>query len=335
MRKKERLAKILMQSWLEKLLSLRKKNGLAILAYHSIQQLSDDYPFNPEIISATPDMFDQQMAFVRRYFNVINFHQLLEVWPSSETAPDLPPNSLMITFDDGYADNFLTAMPILQSHDLTAIFYVSTEFVDQQKLFWFDALAFFIFNMPAGRLTLSDGQFVATLDDTNRDVQRRKLGKFLQTVTDEQRLSVLNELKVKAGLEVSEAQAKYGSPLTWPQVKGLRSGGMEVGSHSVNHGFLDVLTTEELRHQIQMSKSVLEKNLEEEIVSFSYPNGNLNQDVIKAVSDAGYKFAVSYKHSIAIPTSANRFTLPRVHVETDVGLELFKGNLFFPEIFVR
>ena len=135
MGKKERLAKILMQSWVERLLVQKKRRYLSILAYHSVQEFTQDYPYNAENISAYPNIFAEQMDFVSKHFEVINFYDLIQyqqAYPNlsfSELLKQLPPNSMIITFDDGYADNLSNALPIMKSYGLTGVVYISTDFV--------------------------------------------------------------------------------------------------------------------------------------------------------------------------------------------------------------
>ena len=139
--KKQRLSELLELRFIQKLLLKRKMKHLSILAYHSIQPLQNNYPFNPEIISAEPETFRKQMAFVKKYFNVINFKQLHEIYQNNQ---QLPPNSLIITFDDGYSDNFGTMLPILEEFDLTACVYISTNYINENHVFWFDEVAFIL-----------------------------------------------------------------------------------------------------------------------------------------------------------------------------------------------
>ncbi|HBF07620.1 MAG TPA: hypothetical protein DHW71_01720 [Gammaproteobacteria bacterium] len=342
MGKKERLAKILMQSWVERLLVQKKRRHLSILAYHSVQEFTQDYPYNAENISAYPNVFAEQMDFVSKHFNVINFYDLVRyqsAYPNllfPQLLKLLPPNSMIITFDDGYADNLNIALPIMKSYGLTGVVYISTDFVDQQKLFWFDEVARCMQVLPEGPINIFNNRFSVHLNDTNREKQRRAFGRFLQTLTDNERLEAIEELRHISQYNFDSCKFSCGMPLSWEQVRQLRSEGIEIGSHTRNHGFLDVMNEEELLDQIAGSKEQIESQIGESIVSFSYPNGNFHQGVVDTVKEAGYQFAVNYKHNIAKSSiKLNRFLLPRLHVETDMSMSLFKGNLLMPSTFVR
>jgi len=337
--KKARFAKLIMSHWTERFFALRNRRHLSILAYHSVQDEVDHYPFNSEIISAYTDIFEQQLLFINKYFNVINFHDLVAytggVNDQATLSKKLPPNSLIITFDDGYADNATRVMPMLKNADMTAVVYVSTDYIDQQNLFWFDEVAYLMRHLPEGKLELAQGRFKVVLGADDRESQRRAFGRFLQSLTDAVRLEVLDEFRKKADISIDPEKFHFAAPLTWDQIRDLRKGGIEIGSHTKSHGFLDVMTDAELVEQVSGSKARIEKELGEKIVSFSYPNGNLHEGVTQVVMDAGYSFAVCYDHAIAHLHAVNPLVLPRIHVETDVCMALFKSNLLLPEIFVR
>ena len=83
---------------------------LMVVLYHRVLDIGaeDDYPADPELISATPRDFETQMSFVRRHFNVIRFAQVID---AMDRGVALPPRSLLITFDDGHFDNYAHAFP--------------------------------------------------------------------------------------------------------------------------------------------------------------------------------------------------------------------------------
>lgn len=335
--KKERLARLLTQPIFEQLLLKRKLNRLSLLAYHSIQPEMTKYPFNAEIISAFPDVFEKQLAFLKRHFNVINFAQLAELSQDNGRylASDLPPNSLILTFDDGYADNLHVAAPMLKAHDLTAVVYVATDYIDNGAIFWFDELAYLMKRMPTGPLNLGGGLFRIDVKSQDRERERRALGQFLQTVNDSERIKILEEFRTHSTVVVQQDDLPLAKPLTWSEVQKLTECGIEIGSHTMSHGFLDSMSSEEIKLQVIGSKARIEEVLSRPVLSFSYPNGNFNTRVRQAVVDAGYRFAVSYQHGVCTRFEQDQFLLPRLHVETDVSMSLFKANLLLPELFAR
>jgi len=304
-------------------------NGrLTVLAYHRIGSLpGEDYPFQDEIISATPDEFDRQLEFVKTHFNLVNFHQLAEMDKKNEPYP---PRPAIITFDDGYADNYSEALPILRSHGLTATIYVSTHFIDAQEPFWFDMLSYYVMRMKAGLLQINRGSIKIDLTDQNRRSVRRDIGRALRVVSDKTRKLILNE--------PTTDELELVRTMTWDEIRQLDGAGIEIGSHTVSHPFLVQLTDRELRHELAESKERIEEETGTTVSSLSYPSGgseNFDARSVRLARELGYSFAVSYDHKIATVANMDRYAVPRVHVEPDVKLPLFKANMLLPALFVR
>jgi len=84
---------------------------LAVLAYHRIAEVDPDSPWDPELISVTPDEFRRQLAFLKRHFRPVTSEEVVR-WKRGEFA--MPANPVVVTFDDGYLDNYRVALPLLQ-----------------------------------------------------------------------------------------------------------------------------------------------------------------------------------------------------------------------------
>lgn len=336
--KKQRLAQLLFgaNDIAERVLARRTSDRLLVLAYHRICDLPGDrYPFQHEIISATPDEFDRQLEFLGRHFNVTNFHGLSEALDDGTTIPD---DSVVITFDDGYADNYYTALPILDSHGLTATVYVSTGFIDAQKPFWFELLSYYVMRMRPGPLSLNRGNFRLELTNTNRRAVRKSIGQALRAVSDSTRHCILEELQQQSGVEPSDEELDLVRPLTWDQIRELHGAGIEIGSHTVSHPFLVQLDEPQIVQELATSKARIEDETGGPVTSLSYPTGGsqyFDARSVRIASDCGYRFAVSYDHATARTTELRPFEIPRIHVEPDVSLALFKANMMLPRIFVR
>ncbi len=112
---------------------------LTVLAYHRIADVSDPgFDTYVSNVSASPRAFRAQLDHVRRHFDVIDLERLL-AW--LEGSADLPRRSLLVTFDDGYRDNFEHAYPALRERGLPAVLFVTTGFVDSGRALYWDRLA--------------------------------------------------------------------------------------------------------------------------------------------------------------------------------------------------
>src|SRR5215472_8091626 len=84
-------------------LSLRRQRGLGsiwltVLTYHRVAPAEDAYVFDDGVLDATPESFERQVAFLKRWFRIIGLDELT----AFRRGAPLPPNPLLLTFDDGY-----------------------------------------------------------------------------------------------------------------------------------------------------------------------------------------------------------------------------------------
>ena len=111
--------------------------GLLILTYHRISEdvVADD----PLQVSAAT--FARQMAFVKHHLHVISGEELAAC--VARRMP-VPGRSCLITFDDGWADNYSRALPVLTGHGLPAVVFLSTDFVGTARVFWHENLRAYV-----------------------------------------------------------------------------------------------------------------------------------------------------------------------------------------------
>jgi len=100
--------------------------------YHRIADLTND----PWQLTVSPDNFEQQLKVLQTKYKLISVRELL----THLTKKSIPSTTVCITFDDGYSDNYLAAKPLLEMYNCPAVFFVSTQYVNQQKSFWWDEL---------------------------------------------------------------------------------------------------------------------------------------------------------------------------------------------------
>ena len=130
--------------------------------------------------------------------------------------------------------------------------------------------------------------------------------------------------------EINNSQSKM---LDWKQIIEMQDSFISFGSHTVTHPILSKLTNEELEYELIQSKQSIELNLEQEINSISYPNGNedsYNKLVISKAKEYGYKIGFTYiPGNNPLPIRDN-FTVKRLHIENYTGNNYFKFLLCFP-----
>lgn len=254
--------------------------------------------------------FSRICGWLSRWFNVLPLDEAM----SRLGTVGLPPRSLCITFDDGYADNHDVALPILQSHGLSATFFVTTGVIDGGVM-WNDTV---IESVRRARVSQIDGRDLGLhalgampLDGAaQRRAAIERLLLAVKHLEPTERADRVDRLRRLAGLQ----ELPSDTMMTVAQVRGLRDAGMQIGGHTVTHPILARLDDDAARYEIAEGKRVLEAWLGEEVPLFAYPNGRPGDDFepkhATMVRQAGFKGAVSTAWGVAT-RQTDAFAVPR------------------------
>ena len=267
------------------------KARLSVLIFHRV--LPEPDPLFPDEIHAS--RFDELCGWLANWFNVLP----LDLAVARLQAGTLPARAASITFDDGYADNYHVAMPILQRHGLTATFFIATGFLDGGRM-WNDTI---IETVRACRATVLDltalglGNHVLGTLAAKQAAITSLIGQIKYRSVAE-RVSITEQLAAQANVQLSQALM-----MTSEEVSAMRRIGMQIGAHTVSHPILARLTDEQARQEIGDSKLVLEQLLGERVTMFAYPNGKFGEDYlpqsVEVVSSLGFDVAVSTQSGIS------------------------------------
>lgn len=269
---------------------------LTVLNYHRIgipTQTGFD-TFKPNI-SATPDMFAQQMDLVSRWFNVVSLTQLT-AWLNGNAL--LPSHAVLITFDDGYLDNYLQAAPILRQYNFPALIFLTTEYIGQDRPFFWDLIAYCLYHTTRDHISLSGiGDWVWHNVD-QLEIAIHSLTEKIKTYPENEKQQILE--KLPAQLNVSIPNGTFQKLImNWDQVRELQSMGVEFGGHTMTHPILTQVNTAQAYNEIEGSKRRVEDETGNPVLGFAYPNGqetDFNTEIIQMVAQIGYQAAFSLIH---------------------------------------
>jgi peptidoglycan/xylan/chitin deacetylase (PgdA/CDA1 family) len=247
--------------------------------------------------------------------------------------------AVAITFDDGYADNALAALPLLQEHDIPATVFVTTALLGKTRAFWWDELADLL--LRPGRLpdTLqlsvrgrdfrwsigasveygehdyhSHRRWAAMMQEppTQRQAVYVFLWELMLPLPDEEQRRLLDALALWSG--TTPTRAPTHRMLSEGELMSLGAANLiEIGAHSVTHSVLPSLAVDAQRREISGSKRVLEALVERPITSFSYPYGRTSAPTSSAVRDAGFERACTTR-AASVAANGDPFDLPRIAV---------------------
>ena len=295
-------------------LSRRRRSGgcALILAYHRV---GERLPSDPHALRVTPSSFSEQLTVLRRRWMPLRLEEIV----SALHVGDLPPHAVVVTFDDGYADNLECATPLLERYDVPATVFITTGYLGGRREFWWDELERILLHsasLPA-TLTLTIGGRtrrwrVGSLRDgdarppcaepwnvemrhapTARHALYRALHPQLRPLEDTQRQAVLEQLRRWSGIDAGVRPTHR--PLSVEELVRLAAGGrVDIGAHTVTHPVLAALPVAAQQREIQASKEQLEFLLGAPVNSFAYPYGSSQdyaQRTVALVRAAGFASA--------------------------------------------
>ncbi len=305
--------------------------GGVILLYHRVTRLA----FDPQLLSVTPEHFAEHIEVLSRLAHPMSLRDMTQ---RLEAGSPLG-GGIVVTFDDGYADNLMEAAPLLERSGVPATIFVASGYVGGDREFWWDELERVLFSAGSLpdvlRLEFGVEAFCFELDDTRHasvqasadwDVTAshdptcrhrlyRALFDLLRPMNHEARGSALAALAEWSGVPRHVRDSHR--PMSREELVLLNSHSLiEIGAHTVTHPQLSALTAPQQVEEITNSKCELEEIIGEAVPSFSYPYGtrhDYTNDAVRAVRDARFRRACS-NVSGHVTSRVDRFQLPRMLV---------------------
>jgi len=262
---------------------------VAILMYHRVFETSSD----PWELCVSPKHFAHQLELLRRSYPVLSLQQLL----SALKTRQLPKRAVVLTFDDGYADNLWNAKPLLEKYELPATVFVTGASLDSLSEFWWDELERILLQpgKRPKRLHLNVCGRAYNLETTNleeRMIAYMALHNILQPLRSTERDPIMDELFAWAALDPT-GRADYRSLATDELIQLAQSEWVDIGAHAVTHPFLSVMSPEDQSAEIVGSRKKLEDILGNCVDAFSYPYGNFSAETVRIVAAAGFVTALT------------------------------------------
>lgn len=311
----------LLKSFFRVLSPSGKGGRLSILIFHRVHRVIDPlFPGEPDAL-----WFDAMLGWVKSWFNVLSLDEAV----ARLKAGTLPSRAAAITFDDGYADNYHIALPLLKKHGLSATVFVATGFLDG-GIMWNDAVIEMVRQVRGPELDLEDLGLGIHRVETTQDRQNtiNTLISRIKYLEFQPRLDL-----VKRCTEKAQCVLPNDLMMTSEELRSLRRAGIGVGAHTVHHPILARLPSNDAWEEIWGSKEQLEEILSEPVSLFAYPNGRPEQDYLpdhaQMVREAGFSAAVSTSWGVA-DRRHDQYQLPRFtpwdRAEFRFGLRL-AGNM--------
>lgn len=237
---------------------LKKKYDIPVIMYHRVVNNENEGGVHGTYITAKK--FDEHMKYLKEHdYEPITFKELLKL--NYRNRFNNGKKYIILTFDDGYEDNYKIAFPILKKYQFKCIIYL-----------------------------------VSHLNYNKWDV------------------------------EVPENPEKKFPLMTWDMIKEMQEYGIEFGGHTMTHQKLAHIPFEQAKEEITKSTQFLEEKLEEKLVCFAYPYGDLNEQVKEFVRNSSYSFAVA-TDSGDLSFSEDLFQIRRIGIFPTNNMLSFKRKV--------
>ncbi|HWM85307.1 MAG TPA: polysaccharide deacetylase family protein [Kofleriaceae bacterium] len=336
--KRERVARLLDRARIfDAILDLRARVRapvLSALCYHSVGEPGGDYLFDDDVIDATPQEMRAQMAILARHCTVLGREQVTAIMDGAR----VPPNPVIITFDDGYRSCRDVALPILAEFGFTATFFIATDYVSQRRPFWWDSVNYLV-KRSAQRhieidyphvLKINLGQRLAAIEALKYAASATydlDMGRFLDGLARAARVTWSHAVEEELAAELI---------MTWQDVCALRSAGMDIASHTRSHQVLRNLSVAALEGELAGSRSDIEREVGESTRSLAYPVGYRIGHIPKlraAVQRAGYDIGFTNASGVNyLWRGVDRYGVRRLATGRGMSDAMFRGQLAVPPL---
>jgi len=227
----------------------KKERSVRILAYHKINNIGN---------------FELQIKYFLKNYNVLLPEEFKRHFLQNI---QYPPNSLLITFDDGDNSIFHNVLPILKKYKIPAILFIVTELIDTSQAFWWDEIEYYL----------------------GKEVGQKKVWE-VKTWPNSKRKTYLDNLR-----KDSEKPRLEYKQLNISQLKEMQEEGIMIANHSHTHPIFDQCTAEELDIELKSSIDIL-NSLGFSSKFFAYPNGNFSDLAESKLKEYGIEFAFLFNH---------------------------------------
>ncbi|MDO8728493.1 MAG: oligosaccharide flippase family protein [bacterium] len=315
---------------------LRNRDQLTIVMFHRVLPRTDVrwQGADPEWTMST-ETFEMCLKFFKKHYNVISMNQLATAMNGGDKLPNV---SLLITFDDGWADTSEFAQALLEKFSLPALVFVAGEAVNQFSPFWQETVYSTLTKNNGGLASLNSALIDCDMKEIELSGKVAMTENDIRTVITKLYGNDFSRLKQLANRLYSHTGAPA-AMLNQEQLQKLSTSLISIGSHGNTHQPLTKIvnpTEEILRAKHLLNDLLSGVNVD----TMSFPHGAYDDNVLRACKDAGYKYLFS---SDAILNDMNGNTdsviFGRIHISeraiTDKRRQfspsIFAAHLFFRE----
>lgn len=294
----------------------RNNNRVLILVYHRVCNQKRT------ILSSVPCAeFEKQIKYLSRIYNFVNLENITQ-WIQGKAK--MPSNPVAITFDDGYRDIYANAYPILRKFGIPATVFITTDFIDNHKIPWWERTYYLIQKTDPeikGIPEISKHFRITGLKD--RELMASEVVRKLRYLPQSRREKLISSMAKESDVRSEVLNQRL--MLSWDEIREMANNGVSFGSHTITHPVLTQISKNQAKNEIKGSKEIIEEKLDRKVNFFSYPHGSprdFNLHTTNLVREAAYEGACTTIQGFNT-RQANPYKLKRVSIWGDLPLHRF------------
>ena len=282
----------------------------------------------PLIKGLDVSLFKKQLEFFRDNCNVVSMEQVINVVKGKNKLPE---NAVLLTFDDGYIDNFTVAFPLLEEFGFQGSFFIPAKTFTTHQLLDVNKIHYILASADIKKLVVDVKEKMDFYRGQEFDypsteelwdhyaIDERFDGKntvfvkrILQTVLPEKLRNRISSDLFKKYVGVSEEQLAYELYMTSDQISTLRKHGMFIGLHGYDHYWLGNMSPEHMRKDISKALEAMDDFIDRKEWVMNYPYGSFNEVVLEHIKENGACIGLTSEVRVAVLGKDPALQLPRL-----------------------
>lgn len=299
---------------------------LYISMYHYTRDLV--HSRYPQIKGLDTTLFRQQIEYMKNNFNIVTMEQVID---AVEGKSELSERALLLTFDDGYVDNYTFAFPILEEFGIQGSFFIPGKTFTTHKLLDVNKIHYILASADIGKLVEdvkkeldyyrgiefdyapTDDLFNEYAVESRFDIKETIFVKrMLQTVLPERLRNTISSNLFEKYVGVSEEQLAYELYMTEYQIRTMKRHGMFIGLHGYDHYWLGNLPEDQMKKDVDKALDTLDEFIDRNRWVMNYPYGSYNQSVLDHIKMKGACIGLTTEVRIADICMDAALELPRM-----------------------
>jgi peptidoglycan/xylan/chitin deacetylase (PgdA/CDA1 family) len=276
------------------------RGKVLILMYHRVMPRTElDTSFVQPGMFVTPQTFETHLRLLTTHFHILSMEEALLRWRDGQWEDKL--RYCVITFDDGWLDNYQYAFPLLRAYRAPATIFLPTDLIGSNKWLWWDRLGYLLTFSRHKRPRMSPDELDALVELAKR-------------LPDDARDAIVDDITRLLGAELPRIRRF----INWDEAREMSLSGISFGSHTATHAILTGLEHAALERELRQPLETLRAERVNHVPVLCYPNGNHSSFVVRSARAAGYTAGITTSPGAESTKPADLFRLRRVGIHNDM-----------------